>query len=81
MNVAELVKMLSELPQDLPVMVDGYEGGAHDLTPDNVIQADVSLFHHHEDEPGVHYYGPHAYNDFPYGREPNAKAVILARPK
>lgn len=30
MTVEELIKVLSTFPQDLPVVVDGYEGGVDD---------------------------------------------------
>jgi len=52
LTVLELIKVLKGLPPDLPVMLEGYEGGYnHDL---HFEQKPLALYVHEED-----YYGNH----------------------
>ena len=68
MNVKELIKYLEKFPQDMSVMVRGYEGGFSDLDDGEVklIQRDV----HTES-----YYGTHGYPSESGGDK--EKALIL----
>lgn len=43
MTIAELRELLANYPQDLPVMVEGYEGGFDDVTANNVATKQVRL--------------------------------------
>ena len=56
MNVGELRNLLSELPEDAPIFVDGYEGGVKDLA--GIDPVHVKLNQHNE-----WYYGPHEIMD------------------
>ena len=60
-TVAELITDLLKMPMDAPVLVRGYEGGAHDVAEPRLVRAERN---HTTD---VHYYGPHEvkgdYND------------------
>lgn len=53
MTVAELVEKLRALPQDLPVLVDGYEGGLQDPEAPRLTRVHLGA-----NEP-VSYDGPH----------------------
>ncbi len=43
MTVGELIRLLQTYPQDMPVVVDGYEGGYDDLKKDLVVVRDIRL--------------------------------------
>ena len=43
MTVSELCELLANYPQDLPVMVDGYEGGFDDVAANQVAIQDIQL--------------------------------------
>lgn len=52
LTVADLIKKLQTLPQDLPVVLEGYEGGYnHELSFE---QIEVALYVHSEDYLGNH---------------------------
>lgn len=52
MKVSELIKLLQEAPQDLQVMISGYEGGLDDITRAVVDYVDLNV--------NIEwYYGPH----------------------
>jgi hypothetical protein len=55
MTIAELIKVLELLPdKDTPVIVDGYEGGYHDLVKEGISYLHLKLNHNE-----AWYYGPH----------------------
>jgi hypothetical protein len=54
MTVRDLIAKLQEFHPDLPVLVNGYEGGLVDLTTSHVYTARVA-FHHRS----ASYMGPH----------------------
>ena len=76
MKVSELIEHLSSLDQDLPVFVNGYEGGYHELEggllraawmfPDRFLGDDEW------------YFGPHL--ESPPGAEGAAESVVIDRP-
>ena len=43
MTIAELQELLATYPQDLPVMVDGYEGGYDDAAAERIATKEVRL--------------------------------------
>ena len=43
MNVSELIELLQEYPADLRVVVNGYEEGYDDLSPEQISVAKISL--------------------------------------
>ena len=43
MNVAELIRILQTHPQDLRVVVDGYEDGYDDLSPEQLRMVKIGL--------------------------------------
>jgi hypothetical protein len=67
MKVKELIKKLSELPQDMEVFVDGYEGGYSDIEVSN--PKGIALNVNKED-----YLGPHEDDE-----NSSLLAVILKR--
>ncbi len=46
MNVGELIQLLERFAPNRRVMVDGYEFGAQDLTPDGVRECLVAIEYH-----------------------------------
>ncbi len=54
LTVGELIRLLSEYPEDLRVVVDGYEGGFDDLTNDLIQRLPIGL---HVNKPK--WEGPH----------------------
>lgn len=73
MTVKELIDKLSELPQDLRVLVSGYEGGYRDLENvggESIFAADVN---------SAWYYGPHEEVDKHHAHEGKVhfKGVVL----
>ena len=58
MTIAELREILANYPQDLPVMVDGYEGGYDDAAGDRIATREIQLavnkewFYGRHDAPG-----------------------------
>ena len=43
MTVKELIQMLEAYPNDLRVVVNGYEGGFDDITPDRIFVIQIQL--------------------------------------
>ena len=43
MTVAELIQLLQRHPQDMRVVIDGYEEGYDDLTPEQLQMVKISL--------------------------------------
>lgn len=43
MNISELIQVLKEYPSDMRVVVNGYECGYDDLSPDRVSVTKISL--------------------------------------
>ena len=70
-TVAQLVKLLQSQPQDMRVVVDGYEGGYSDVKP--LIQIPISLNVHPDDQ---WYYGNH---DDPRGGMPVETVLLISR--
>lgn len=70
-TVAELVKLLQSQPQDMRVVVNGYEGGYSDVKP--LIQIPISLNVHPDDR---WYYGNH---DDPRGGMPVETVLLISR--
>lgn len=56
MNVAELIKVLQELPQDALVVINGYEGGVNEVSnaTETKIEQNVNT---------AWYYGDHEINE------------------
>ena len=73
MNVKELRELLAHYPDDMPVMVDGYEGGLCDLDADRIESAPVFTNVNRES-----YYGAHE-KARPGETGWNVKALILHR--
>ena len=53
MTVKQLINNLSKLPEELPVLVDGYEGGLDDVTGTKITRIDFDAndewwYGHHE---------------------------------
>jgi hypothetical protein len=67
MKVKELVEILSKMPNDALVLVDGYEGGLSEVVIPKLTQVELNV--HTED-----YNGPH--EESPKGSQ---QAVILHR--
>ena len=72
MKVKELIEKLQTLDQELPVMVDGYEGG---ITEKNVYIRVVSVTKN--DNEGLNYYGEHE-EDW-IAKEPHDLALLISR--
>jgi hypothetical protein len=64
-TVRELIAALSALPPDLPVYVDGYEGGIGPGKPPRVVRA------HRDYHQGMDYYKPHAEPFYPDNVDPD----------
>lgn len=76
MTVAEMIALLGTLPPDLPVIVDGYEGGYNDVTADRV----GVVLHLRDAQKGVWFEGNHSV--VPLDRpipEGAAEAVLISR--
>ena len=43
MNVRDLIELLQQFPADLRVVVNGYEEGYDDLSPEQIFTAKISL--------------------------------------
>ncbi len=43
MNVSDLIELLQQFPADLRVVVNGYEEGYDDLSPEQILTAKISL--------------------------------------
>ena len=43
MTVSELIKLLNQYPADLRVVVNGYEDGYDDLSPQQISTAEIAL--------------------------------------
>ena len=54
MTVGELVECLQRLPSSLRVVVDGYEEGYDDLTPEQITRTRIGLNTGKHDWEGVH---------------------------
>ncbi len=67
MKVEELIKMLSQMPIDALVLVDGYEDGLSDPSPPELISVNLNV---NREE----YYGPHSKDD-----QGQVRAVVLHR--
>ena len=77
MNISELIQVLKEYPSDMRVVVNGYECGYDDLSPDRVSVAKISLNagkHSYEGKHGELYDGSEA-----NGQSEVADALVLAR--
>ena len=74
MTVAELIRILETHPPDLRVMVQGYEEGYDDLTPDQVSAARIAL------NTGKHRWeGQHGVPDGPTNGVDVVEALVLMR--
>lgn len=76
-TVAQLREALAAFPDDALVLVDGYEGGYHDVSG----AAEVRIVRNHHDG---WYYGPHeehpTYRE-PHDPDPRVHVVITGREK
>ena len=72
MTIGELISLLRTYPTDLRVVVDGYEDGFDDLSPEQLSVVEVGL--HSGEERWV---GDHIEARF-LGKEPNAAEVVEA---
>ena len=43
MNVKKLIEILEKYPNDMRVIVDGYEGGYDDITDSQILEIDVKI--------------------------------------
>ena len=77
MTVGELIRILELHPQDLRVMVDGYEGGVDDLEARFLLTRDVRL-----DVNAKWYYGRHeeTYAGEKETEHETVPALVLRRP-
>lgn len=72
MTVAQLIKELENYPQDLPVVVSGYEGGYNDV--DTFENINIVLDYH-----TAWYYGRHEDVGNIYKEDPKKNAVAALR--
>ena len=73
MNVSELIELLKQCPADLRVVVNGYEEGYDDLSPEQISIAKISL------NTGKHpWEGRHLDPCDVTGRSPNTPDVVDA---
>jgi hypothetical protein len=72
-TVAQLIKLLQSQPEDMRVVVDGYEGGYSDVKPQKLIQIPISLNVHPDDQ---WYYGNHG---DPEGGMPAETVLLISR--
>ena len=78
MVVSELIELLQEYPAGLRVVVNGYEDGYDDLSPQQISLAEISLNtgkHHWEGRHGVPRHPPAGSVDRPDA----AEALVLCR--
>ena len=54
MNVQELIEILGEYPQEMRVVVQGYEDGYDDLTSDQILKHKITLNTGRHSWEGVH---------------------------
>lgn len=76
MRISELIEHLSKLDPDLPVFVDGYEGGYCEVAPDLIRSA--WLFPDRCLGDDEWFYGSHL--EAPAGAEVAAEALVIDRP-
>jgi hypothetical protein len=69
LTVKQLIEELSKYPSDMPVMVDGYEGGYNAVVPEKIYLAEV---HYH---PREAYYGD--YQIAQPGRPVESQQVLI----
>ena len=84
MTVAELINVLRRYDPDLPVLVDGYEGGYEDLLEGLIRVQSVVLDVLKEGHEAFHYLGKHG-DPYPDGTYTDASArpvdvLLLSRP-
>lgn len=86
MTIAELGELLANYPQDLPVMIDGYEGGFDDVDIGRIaireIQLDVNKywFYGRHDLPGEDKPpSPRDIGDPPNRHGPVVSALVISR--
>ena len=77
MTIYELMQLLEKHPPDLRVMVNGYEDGYGDLSPDCIMTRDVRLNVYTKWYAGRH---DEAYEGNQNRGSGTAKALILHRP-
>ena len=77
MKVSELVKHLSSLDPDLPVLINGYEGGYHELEP-GFIRVAWTFPNRYLDK-DEWFYGPHWESQAE--AEGAAESVVIDRPE
>ena len=65
MLVGELIELLHEYPTDMRVVVNGYENGYDDLTPERISTAKISLKTGKHEWEGRHGDPPHPEEDTP----------------
>ena len=73
MNVSELIELLQEYPANLRVVVNGYEEGYDDLSPQQISIAKISL------NTGTHHWeGQHGAPRYPAEGTPDEAKVVDA---
>jgi hypothetical protein len=73
MTIKELVAMLKDFPPDMPVIVNGYEGGYNDVS--DVVSKKIVLDYN---SPETWYYGSHEDVDDDYkGDKKTATALLI----
>ncbi len=78
MLVSELIETLRRYPADLRVVVNGYEEGYDDLTPDRISTMKISLNTGKHEWEGRHGDPPYPAEDTPEGAEV-VEALVLRR--
>lgn len=74
MTVNELVELLRSFPGDLQVVVNGYEEGYDDLTPEQITRIKIAL------NTGKHHWeGAHGHPDDAKGKAAIVEVVALQR--
>lgn len=76
-KVSELVEHLSHLDPDMPVLINGYEGGYHELESGFIRIAWTFPNRYHDDNEW--YYGPHWESETE--AEGAAESVVFDRPR
>lgn len=72
LNVGQLIDLLSGLPSDLPVVVDGYEGGLTEYLLVGEIDVEPNYY-----EGSGHIFGEHG--DRPMDGDPKMRVVAIQR--
>ncbi len=72
LTISQLIQELLKYPGDMPVMVDGYEGGYCEVKPEN-IYPDSVIYHPQED-----YYGSYQAAQ-PEQTAESQKALVIGR--